>query len=89
MAHVTDILAPHFTGHVGPVRFVNGHGETDDPELVAYFAADPDRYTVTATDEPAEPYTDATQRQVDALERGMPHDLVATITNEQDDDTQE
>ena len=52
MAHITDILAPHFTGHVGPVRFVNGQAETDDPELVAYFAADPDRYAVTETDEP-------------------------------------
>lgn len=54
MAHITDNLARHFTGHVGPVRFVNGHGETDDPDAVDYFRADPDRYTVTDTDEPAE-----------------------------------
>lgn len=54
MAHITDNLAPHFTGHVGLVRFVNGHAETDDPDMVAYFAADPDRYAVTETDEPAD-----------------------------------
>lgn len=54
MAHITDLVAPNFTGHVGPVRFTRGHAETDDPELVAYFAADPDRYAVTITDEPAE-----------------------------------
>lgn len=51
MAHITDLVAPHFTGHVGPVRFVNGHAETDDTDMVAYFEADPDRYAVTATDE--------------------------------------
>lgn len=54
MAHITDLVAPHFTGHVGPVRFTNGHAETDDPELVAYFEADPDRYVVTITDEQAD-----------------------------------
>lgn len=68
MAHITDILAPRFTGHVGPVRFVRGHAETDDPQMVDYFTADPDRYAVTETDEPATPYTDATERQVDALD---------------------
>lgn len=52
MAHITDLVAPHFTGHVGPVRFVNGHAETDDPELVAYFGQQDDRYVVTETDEP-------------------------------------
>lgn len=55
MAHITDLVAPRFTGHVGPVRFVNGHAETDDPELVDYFRGDPDRYAVTETDEPAGP----------------------------------
>lgn len=53
MAHITDLVAPNFTGHVGPVRFVRGHAETDDPELVDYFRADPDRYAVDETDEPA------------------------------------
>lgn len=52
MAHITDLVAPHFTGHVGLVRFVNGHAETDDPDLVAYFEGDPDRYQVDPTDEP-------------------------------------
>ena len=52
MAHITDTLAPNFTGHVGPVRFVDGHAETADADLVAYFRADPDRYAVTDTDEP-------------------------------------
>ena len=47
MAHITDILAPRFTGHVGPVRFVRGNAETDDPDMVDYFRADPDRYAVT------------------------------------------
>lgn len=54
VAHITDLVAPQFTGHVGPVRFVRGHAETDDPDLVDYFRADPDRYAVTDTDEPAE-----------------------------------
>lgn len=61
MAHIEDTLAPHFTGHVGPVRFVNGHGETDDAELVAYFALQPERYAVTETDEPRHDADDDTE----------------------------
>lgn len=53
MAHIEYTLAPHFTGHIGPVRFRRGHAETDDAELVAYFALQPERYAVTETDEPA------------------------------------
>lgn len=52
MAHITYTLAPHFTGHVGPVRFTNGHGETDDPEVAAWFADRPDEYDVTLDGEP-------------------------------------
>lgn len=61
MAHITDLVAPHFTGHVGPVRFVNGHAETDDPVLADYFAEQSDRYQVDATDEPTDKWDDDTQ----------------------------
>ena len=74
MAHITYDVAPHFTGSIGPVRFVKGHGETDDPELVEFFRGDPDLYTVTETDEPAP--------ESDDLEDNEPNDP-------QDDDTQE
>lgn len=50
MATITDRLG-RFTGQVGPVRFYRGVAETDDPDMVAYFRADPDRYDVE-TDEP-------------------------------------
>jgi hypothetical protein len=49
VAHIVNTLQPHFTGHVGPVRFVNGHAETADPELVDYFRALPDTYDVDVT----------------------------------------
>lgn len=52
MAHIRCTLRPHFTGQVGPVRFRNGHGETTDPEALAYFHALPDEYDV---DEPERP----------------------------------
>lgn len=78
MAHITDLVAPHFTGHVGPVRFVNGHAETDDPDLVAFFDGDPDRYRVDATDEPAADELDDEKLQIT---RG--------VRDDQDDDTQE
>lgn len=45
MAHITHRLGG-FTGHVGPVRFVNGHAETSDPDMVDFFANDPDTYDV-------------------------------------------
>lgn len=51
MATITNRLGP-FTGHVGPVRFVNGVAETDDPEMLAYFAADHDTYDVDGLPEP-------------------------------------
>lgn len=46
MATITDRLGP-FTGHVGSVRFRNGVAESDDPDALVYFHADPDRYDVT------------------------------------------
>lgn len=54
MATITNRLGP-FTGSVGPVRFANGVAETDDPEMVAYFAADPDTYDVTDDSTPDDP----------------------------------
>lgn len=47
MATITHRLGP-FTGSVGPVRFSNGVAETEDQDMVAYFAADPDTYDVEA-----------------------------------------
>lgn len=52
MAHIEYTLAPHFTGHIGPVRFRRGHGESDDPEVVEFFRAQPELYMVAETDEP-------------------------------------
>lgn len=49
MATITNRLGP-FTGSVGSVRFVRGVGETDDPDMVAYFIADPDTYDVETDD---------------------------------------
>lgn len=46
MAHIEDVLCPHFTGHVGPVRFVKGHADTDDPDLIDYFTNEGGRYVV-------------------------------------------
>lgn len=46
MAHIAHRLGP-FTGQVGPVVFRKGHAETTDPDMVAYFLADPDTYDVT------------------------------------------
>lgn len=63
MAHITNTLQPHFTGHVGPVRFTNGHAETDDPEMVAYFQADPDRYAVDPQDHELDDQLDPDDRQ--------------------------
>lgn len=53
MAHISHRLG-EFTGHVGPVRFVKGHAETDDPDLVDYFTSLPDVYDVTR-DDPEDP----------------------------------
>lgn len=46
MAHISHRLGP-FDGQVGPVVFVRGEAETDDQDMLAYFAADPDTYDVT------------------------------------------
>lgn len=46
MAHIVDTLAKHFTGHVGPVPFKNGHAECADPDLIEFFESQPDRYVV-------------------------------------------
>lgn len=46
MATITDRLGP-FSGQVGPVVFRNGVGQCDDPDTLAYFHDDPDRYDVT------------------------------------------
>lgn len=55
MAHIRCTLRPHFTGQVGPVRFVKGHGETSDPDALAYFEANPDEYDVTDATVPEVP----------------------------------
>lgn len=47
MATITDRLFSSFTGQVGDVVFSAGVGESDDPDMLAYFEADPDRYDVT------------------------------------------
>lgn len=46
MAHIAHRLG-EFTGHIGPVRFVKGHAETEDPDLVEHFKGDPDTFDVT------------------------------------------
>jgi hypothetical protein len=46
MAHIAHRLG-EFTGHIGPVAFVKGHAETDDPDVIAYCADRPDEYDVT------------------------------------------
>lgn len=53
MAHISHRLGP-FTGQVGPVVFVNGEAETDDPDMLAYFEADADTYDVTTDSDPDE-----------------------------------
>lgn len=58
MAHIRCTLRPHFTGQVGPVVFRNGHGETTDPDMVAYFGALPDEYDVTDASVPEVPPAD-------------------------------
>lgn len=45
MATITHRLGP-FSGSIGPVRFDNGVAETEDADMVAYFAADPDTFDV-------------------------------------------
>lgn len=67
MAHIRCTLRPHFTGQVGPVRFKNGHGETSDPEALAYFEANPDEYDVTDTTVPNP--ADPTDLRVSSFER--------------------
>lgn len=64
MATITNRLGP-FTGSVGPVRFDRGVAETDDPEMVAYFAADPDTYDVDGdvAEDPTGDPDDATDDQ--------------------------
>ena len=47
MATISDRLCPHFNGQVGPVVFRNGTGQSDDPDVLAYFHDDSDRYDVT------------------------------------------
>lgn len=56
MAH---IARKDFTGHVGPVRFIKGHAETDDADVIAFCASRPE-YDVTDSD----PYTELTDEQV-------------------------
>jgi hypothetical protein len=51
MAHITNTLQPHFTGHVGPVRFINGHADTDDTDLLEFFHGQPDVYDVQADED--------------------------------------
>lgn len=51
MAHIRNTLAPHFTGHIGGVRFVAGHAECDDPDAVAFFADRGDEFDVTDPDD--------------------------------------
>lgn len=46
MARITCTDPAELTGHVGPVRFVDGEGETEDAELLAFFGDNPDRFTV-------------------------------------------
>lgn len=53
MAHIACRLG-EFTGHIGPVRFVNGHGETDDPDLLEFFTGQPDLYDVAGDETPDE-----------------------------------
>lgn len=76
VAHIIYDVAPHFTGSIGPVRFVKGHGETDDPEVADWFREQPDLYTVTETDEPAPELHDLA-------------DVADEFGVELDDDTQE
>lgn len=69
MTTIIDRLG-HFTGHIGPVRFRNGVAETHDPDMVAYFQDDPDRWDVE-TDEQPDPTDDdlaALQAELDALD---------------------
>lgn len=54
MARITCHDPANLTGHAGPVPFTNGVGETEDPELLAHFASQPDLFTVE-TDETPEP----------------------------------
>ena len=61
MATITDRLG-QFTGQVGPVRFVKGVATTEDPDMVAYFAADPDRYDVETDDLPDDGISDLPMR---------------------------
>lgn len=53
------------TGQVGSVPFVKGQGETEDPTMLEFFAANPDRFDVledeaseTAPNEPPAPDAD-------------------------------
>lgn len=57
MAHISHRLGP-FTGQVGPVVFVKGEAETDDPDMLGYFAEDPDTYDVTEDVDPESPGND-------------------------------
>lgn len=52
MAHIVDTLAKHFTGHVGPVRFIDGHANCDDADLIEFFLGQPDRYVVEGNEQP-------------------------------------
>lgn len=53
MATISDRLG-HFDGQIGPVVFTKGTGQTDDPDMLAYFAADGDRWDVTDKPTPKE-----------------------------------
>jgi hypothetical protein len=63
MARITCNQPAHLTGHVGPVRFVDGHAETEDAEALAYFASDPERFTVETPEAPADEVTDTPAEQ--------------------------
>jgi len=58
MATITHRLG-HFTGHVGPVRFHRGVAQTHDPDMVAFFEADPDTYDVERDEQPEQGRPDA------------------------------
>jgi hypothetical protein len=52
MARITCHHPAHLTGHIGPVRFVGGVGETEDADLLAFFAGQPELYTVEDNETP-------------------------------------
>ena len=79
MATITDRLG-HFTGQIGPIRFHKGVATTADPDMVAYFAADPDRWDVEHDEQP-----DPTDQELIDLEA----ELAALENGEPDTDPDE